>query len=64
LIHDSGTQNALVEFTPQGKFVASFQIDSGAAGAAFGLAFGSGPFDFRFAAVDDDQNTLDIWTLF
>jgi len=63
-VNPGGTQNALVEFTPQGKFVASFQIDSGAAGAAFGLAFGSGPFDFRFAAVDDDQNTLDIWTLF
>jgi hypothetical protein len=50
----------IVEYTPQGKFVAQFSIDP-AAGSAFGLAvipFGEG---FRFAAVDDGLNLLDIW---
>jgi DNA-binding beta-propeller fold protein YncE len=59
-INPGGTQNALVEFTPKGQFVAQFQVDSGAAGGAFGLAFSTSG-DLRFAAVDDDQNTLDIW---
>ncbi len=58
-----GTQNALVEFTPFGKFVAQYQVDSGPAGAAFGIAISSDPFDIRFAAVDDNQNTLEIWNI-
>jgi hypothetical protein len=62
-VNTGGTQNALVEFTPQGKFVAQFQVDPGAGGGAFGLAFSSGDEDIRFATVDDDQNTLDIWNL-
>jgi len=62
-VNPGGTQNALVEFTPQGKFVALFQVDPGSGGGAFGLAFGGGDDSFRFAAVDDDQNTLDIWTI-
>lgn len=48
------------EYTPTGKFVGQFSIDS-SAGSSFGLAvepFGSG---FRFAAVDDGVNVLDIW---
>jgi len=55
-----GTQNALVEFTPTGQFVAEYQVDPGAPGAAFGLAISSDPFKLRFAAVDDNQNALDI----
>jgi len=62
-VNAGGTQNALVEFTPQGKFIAQFQVDPGAGGGAFGLAFSSGNGDVRFAAVDDDQNTLDIWNV-
>ncbi|HTC32976.1 MAG TPA: hypothetical protein VK724_06375 [Bryobacteraceae bacterium] len=58
-----GTQNALVEFTPFGRFVAQYQLDSGPAGGAFGIAISSDPFDIRIAAVDDDQNTLDIWNV-
>jgi DNA-binding beta-propeller fold protein YncE len=61
-INPGGTQNALVEFTPQGQFVAEFQVDPGPGGGAFGLAFSNGG-DFRFAAVDDDQNTLEIWDI-
>jgi WD40 repeat protein len=60
-INPGGTQNALVEFTPQGQFVAQFQVDPGAGGGAFGLAFSAN--GDRFATVDDDQNTLDIWDL-
>jgi DNA-binding beta-propeller fold protein YncE len=59
----NGTQNLLVEFTPAGQFVAQFQVDPGAAGGAFGLAIGFGLEGFRFAAVDDDANTLEIWQI-
>jgi hypothetical protein len=52
-----------VEFTPQGKFVAQFQVDPGSAGAAFGLAVGGDFQHLRFAAVNDNQNQLDIWNI-
>jgi hypothetical protein len=58
-----GTQNALVEFTQTGQFVAQYQVDPGAPGAAFGLAISSDPLHLRFAAVDDNQNALDIWAV-
>jgi len=62
-VNAGGMQNELVEFTIGGQFVAQFQVDSGAAGGAFGLAFGRSDGEVRFAAVDDVQNTLDVWTL-
>jgi len=62
-VNPGGEQNDLVEFTIGGQFVAQFQVDSGAAGGAFGLAFGRSGGETRFAAVDDVQNTLRIWTL-
>jgi len=60
----AGTQNELVEFAEEGSFVATYQLDSGALGAAFGIA--STPSSrgaLRFAAVDDDLNTVTISTL-
>jgi hypothetical protein len=60
----AGTQNELVEFTDEGSFVATYQLDGGALGAAFGIA--NTPFSgeaLRFAAVDDDLNTVTIWNL-
>lgn len=57
---DANHPSEIVEFTADGRFVAEFSIDS-AAGSAFGLAlqqFGNG---FRFTAVDDGVNQLDIW---
>lgn len=72
-VNAGGTANDLVEFTPQGRLVATYQLDGGAPGAAFGIAItpsatgddgdnrNNGP--VRFAAVDDDLNTLTIWTL-
>jgi DNA-binding beta-propeller fold protein YncE len=58
-----GMQNELVEFTPQGKFVAQFQVDPGPAGAAFGLAISGFGDNIRFAAVNDNQNQLDTWNV-
>jgi hypothetical protein len=58
-----GTQNELVEFTKEGTLVATYQLDGGALGAAFGIATSFSHGTVRFAAVDDDLNTLTIWTL-
>jgi hypothetical protein len=55
--------NELVEFTRDGKFVAQFQVDPGPAGGAFGLAIAGGEGGVRFAAVNDNQNQLDIWQI-
>jgi hypothetical protein len=62
-VNSGVTQDALVEFTQRGKFVAQFQVGPGAGGGAFGLAISGHGDNARFAAVDDDQNTLDIWNL-
>jgi uncharacterized protein (TIGR03118 family) len=51
----------LVEFTPKGHFVGQFSIDA-AAGAAFGLAASKVGGVLRVAAVEDNTNSLDIWT--
>jgi uncharacterized protein (TIGR03118 family) len=60
---DTHQLNELVEFTPEGKFVGQFQLDSGAAGAAFGLAVQKVGDQVRFAAVNDNTNSLEVWTL-
>jgi hypothetical protein len=45
-------------------FVAQFQLDTGAEGAAFSLAIGRRERGgIRFAAVDDNANNLNIWTI-
>jgi hypothetical protein len=62
-VNPGGTQNDLVEFTRAGALVATYQIDGGLLGAAFGLASTSTSGTIRFAAVDDDLNTITIWTL-
>ena len=62
-VNSGGEQNDLVEFTIGGQFVAQFQVDPGPSGGAFGLAFGRSGGETRFAAVDDVQNTLRVWTL-
>jgi hypothetical protein len=56
-------QNELVEITPTGKFVSQFQLDSGPSGGAFGIAVTSVNGVTRFAAVDDDNNTVQVWTI-
>ena len=59
---DPNQPNELVEYTPHGKFVGQFQIDDGAPGAAFGPAVPRVGDQVRFAAVDDNTNTLNVWT--
>jgi hypothetical protein len=59
---DPNHPNELVEYTKHGQFVGQFQLDSGAPGAAFGLAVQRVGDQVRFAAVDDDTNTLQVWT--
>jgi uncharacterized protein (TIGR03118 family) len=59
---DPNQPNELVEYTRHGQFVGQFQIDSGAPGAAFGLAAQQIGDQVRFAAVDDNTNTLKVWT--
>jgi hypothetical protein len=58
-----GTQNDLVEFTPHGNLVATYQLDAGPPGGAFGIAVTARPGPVRFAAVDDNLNTVTVWTL-
>jgi len=62
-VNAGGTQNDLVEFTKEGTLVATYQLDGGNPGAAFGIASTTCRGAIRFAAVDDDLNTLTIWTL-
>jgi sugar lactone lactonase YvrE len=57
---DPNQTSEIVEFSPQGKFVAEFSIDP-APGSAFGLALEPISGGFRFAAVDDGRNVLDEW---
>ncbi len=59
---DPNQPNELVEYTKHGQFVGQFQIDGGAPGAAFGLAAQEIGDQVRFAAVDDNTNSLNIWT--
>ncbi len=62
-VNPGGTDNELVEFTLAGSFVAQYQVDPGAPGAAFGLAFGWLHGQLEFATVDDNNNTLGIWKI-
>lgn len=57
---DPNHPSEIVEYSPQGRFVAEFSIDP-APGSALGLALESSGRSVRFAAVDDGLNVLDIW---
>jgi uncharacterized protein (TIGR03118 family) len=59
---DPNNLNELAEFTTAGVFVSQFQLDSGPGGGAFGLAISSSNGLLRFAAVDDNTNTLHVWS--
>jgi hypothetical protein len=58
---DPNQNSEIVEFTPKGQFVTQFQLDPNV-GAAFGIALSSDNNEIRFAAVNDDTNTLEVWT--
>jgi uncharacterized protein (TIGR03118 family) len=57
---DPAHPNEIVEFTPKGTFVGQFQLDTGPAGAAFGIALTTGrDGKLHFFAVDDNTNMLE-----
>jgi hypothetical protein len=60
---DPNQPSEIVEFTVTGQFVGEISVDPNQ-GGAFGLkATGVSDNSYRFAAVDDNQNTITIWTL-
>jgi hypothetical protein len=59
---DTSQPSELVEFTPGGKFLDEFSLNSNL-GAAFGLAVTTVDGKIRFAAVNDATNQLDVWTV-
>lgn len=59
---DTNEPSELVEFTTKGTFVAQLSVDPNP-GGAFAIAFGDFNGKFGFAAVDDNTNTLDVWTV-
>jgi sugar lactone lactonase YvrE len=58
---DPNQPSELVEFTLEGKFVAQYSVDKNN-GGAFGAGLMTMGGAVRFAAVDDNANTLSIWT--
>jgi DNA-binding beta-propeller fold protein YncE len=60
---DQNQPSELVEFTVQGQFIGQLSVDP-AEGGAFGLNIVQATDDVvRFAAVDDNANTITIWKL-
>jgi hypothetical protein len=59
---DPNQPSEIVEFTKEGQFVKEISVDP-AQGGSFGLAVSSTDNQAILAAVDDNTNTLIIWTL-
>ena len=59
---DPNQPSEIVEFTTSGLFVKELSLDPNF-GGAFGLNVQVSGHTARFAAVDDNQSTLNIWTL-
>ena len=59
---DPNQPSEIVEFTISGHFVKQLSMDP-AQGGSFGLNVMTTGLTSRFAAVDDNQSTLSIWTL-
>ncbi len=61
-VNEDDTQpSELVEFTPRGRFVGQFSI-SPDPGGGFGIGVEAADGVLRFAAVNDNDNTLNVWT--
>ena len=58
---DPNQPSEIVEFTRTGRFIAQFSVNSTGIGGAFGIALSGSDDEFRFAAVDDILNALDVW---
>jgi len=60
---DPNQPSEIVEFTVKGQFVGEISVDANQ-GGAFGLKASRAVDNvYRFAAVDDNANTITIWTL-
>lgn len=60
---DPDQPSEYVEFTTDGKFVSQLSVDPGQ-GGAFGVGLvRQGDDAIRFAAVDDNANDINVWTL-
>jgi hypothetical protein len=59
---DPNQPSEIVEFTLTGRFVKQLSMDP-AQGGSFGLNVMTTGLTSRFAAVDDNQSTLSVWTL-
>ena len=59
---DPNQPSEIVEFTKEGEFVKEISVDP-AQGGSFGLAVRTTEDLAFFAAVDDNTNSLIIWTL-
>ncbi|MGD0843344.1 MAG: hypothetical protein ABSA06_03145 [Geobacteraceae bacterium] len=59
---DQNQPSEIVEFTKQGEFVMQLSIDP-AQGGSFGLSVATSGETAKFAAVDDNTSTLNVWTL-
>jgi hypothetical protein len=59
---DPTQPSEIVEYTAKGNFVAQISLDTNP-DAAFGIAIASDDGQLRFAAVEDDTNSLDVWTI-
>jgi hypothetical protein len=60
---DPNQPSEIVEFTVQGQFIGQLSVDP-AQGGSFGLNIVKVSDDVvRFAAVDDNANTITIWKL-
>jgi hypothetical protein len=56
--------NEIVEYTARGKFVTEMPVDTtGTPGGAFGIALISFDDRIHFAAVDDNSNSVTVWSL-
>ncbi len=60
---DPNFPSEMVEFTRNGKFVGQYSVDMGGQGGAFGIALAVRDDVLQLAAVDDVQNTLEVWTI-
>jgi hypothetical protein len=61
---DPTQPSEIVEFTTSGQFVAQTPVDqSGQQGGAFGIALQTSDERITFAAVDDINNTLEVWQI-
>jgi DNA-binding beta-propeller fold protein YncE len=59
---DPTQPSEIVEFTQSGQFVSQFSLDS-SVDAPFGIAIASQNGRIHFAAVNDNNNMVSIWTL-